>query len=293
MYEAKKLHKSAYEFFSQDLSQQVFERSRLEQRLHHAVENKDFEMHYQPILDDKNLYVTSLEALIRWTDAELGAVPPADFIPIAEDIGLINTIGNWVLTDVCRQIKAWQASGLDAVKVAINISSRQIEKPSFAEQVLQTLEREQVSADSIYLELTESTLIHENSDVLNNLSKLRQKGIKIALDDFGTGYSSLSYLRNLPIDILKIDRSFIQGLGDRNNSIILSAMITMAHALNMQVVAEGIEEQGQFAFLKKENCDFLQGYLFSRPEPVAKITQKLFANQQLKPAPHSIDRVNF
>lgn len=293
MYEAKKLNKGAYEFFSQHLSQQVLERTRLEQRLIKAVDEMNFEVHYQPILDEQNLHIYALEALIRWHDEELGAVGPDLFIPTAEDIGLINKIGEWVLTKVCRQIRNWNSQGIDNIKVAINISSHQFEKKNFAAEVLRTLNNEQVAVDSIYLELTESTLIQENNDVLANLIKLRQHGIKIALDDFGTGYSSLSYLRNLPIDILKIDRSFIQGLNDKNNSIILSAMITMAHALGMQVVAEGIEEQGQFAFLKKESCDFLQGYLFSRPEPATKITKKLLASKELKSEPHDINRVNF
>jgi len=292
MYEAKKLGKGAYEFFSQNLSQQVFERTRLEQRLIRAVDQKNFEILYQPILEEQKLRINSLEALLRWHDEELGPVDPDLFIPVAEDIGLINAIGDWVMIEVFRQIRSWRAQGIEGIKVAINISSRQLEKKNFAAEVLRSLKNEQIGTESIYLELTESTLIQENNDVLANLIKLRKNGVKIALDDFGTGYSSLSYLRNLPIDILKVDRSFIQGLGDKNNSIILSAMITMAHALGMQVVAEGIEEQGQFAFLKKENCDFLQGYLFSRPEPVKKITKRLTANKEAKSEPSNITRIN-
>ncbi len=283
MYEAKKQGKGAYEFYSRKFSQQAHSRIRLEQRLLLAVENKSFELHYQPILDEKNLQISSLEALIRWTDEELGVVPPDKFIPVAEDMGLIHKIGHWVLTETCRQIKSWRKSGLKEIKVAINVSGQEFEKIDFADQVFQTLQKYKVSPTALHLELTESALIDADSSILANLEKLRRRKIKIALDDFGTGYSSLSYLRNLPIDILKIDRSFIQGLGQKNTGIILSAMITMAHALGLQVVAEGIEEQGQFAFLKKEKCDFLQGYLFSRPEPVDKISNKLIKNQ-LQPA---------
>lgn len=282
MYAAKKFGKGSYEFFSRQLGQQNFERTRMEQRLIMATEASDFVLHYQPILNDKDMRFNTMEALIRWTDKELGPVPPDRFIPVAEDMGLIHSIGQWVLEEACRQVKTWNQNGLEDIRVSVNISGRQFEKPDFAEKILKIIEDAGISTQAIALELTESCLIQEESGILNELKKLRQQGIKIALDDFGTGYSSLSYLKNLPIDILKIDRSFIQGLGQGNNNIVLSAIITMAHALEMQVIAEGLEEQAQLAFLKKENCDFLQGYLFSRPISAEALTKKLVKNLRAK-----------
>jgi EAL domain-containing protein (putative c-di-GMP-specific phosphodiesterase class I) len=165
------------------------------------------------------------------------------------------------------------------LKVAVNVSGKQLEKSDFLALVLAILKKFQVSPSSLFLELTESSIIEGKSGVLATLEKLQRAGIRIALDDFGTGYSSLSYLRKLPIDILKIDRSFIQGLGEQNNNILLSSIITMAQALGLDVVAEGVEEQGQFAFLKKEGCNSIQGYLFSRPESKIKITAKLLSEE--------------
>ena len=275
MYEAKKLGKGRFEFFSTKISKQVVERTHLERRLRVALEHGAFELHYQSILNNKTRNIALMEALIRWDDAELGSVTPGHFIPIAEETGLINAIGDWVLNEACRQLRAWHDQGITGLKVAINVSGKQLEKPEFAEQVLTILKHHDIQPESIHLELTESAVIQGETEVIATLSKLRKIGVRIALDDFGTGYSSLSYLRNLPIDVLKIDRRFIQGLGQQNNNIILSAIITMAQAMNLQVIAEGVENQGQFAFLHKEHCNMFQGYLFHRPESAVKISAKL------------------
>jgi len=279
MYEAKKLGKGRFEFFSTKISKQVLERTHLERRLRVALENNTFKLHYQTILDNKTQNIALMEALIRWDDAELGSVAPSYFIPVAEETGLINAIGSWVLNEACGQLRDWQDQGNNGLKVAINVSGKQLEKPEFADQVLATLKRYDVQPESIHLELTESAVIQGETEVIATLSKLRKIGVQIALDDFGTGYSSLSYLRNLPIDVLKIDRRFIQGLGQQNNNIILSAVITMAQAMNLQVIAEGVETQGQFAFLQKEHCNMLQGYLFHRPESTEKISAKLTSGE--------------
>ncbi len=279
MYEAKKLGKGRFEFFSTKISRQVLERTHLERRLRIALEQENFELHYQPILNNKTRNIALMEALIRWDDDELGSVAPGYFIPVAEEAGLINAIGAWVLNEACRQLRVWHDQGINGLKVAINVSGKQLEKPEFAEQVLTTLKHHDIRPESIHLELTESAVIQGETEVIATLSKLRKIGARIALDDFGTGYSSLSYLRNLPIDVLKIDRRFIQGLGQQNNNIILSAIITMAQAMNLQVIAEGVETQGQFAFLQKEHCNMLQGYLFYRPESTVKISAKLTSGE--------------
>jgi diguanylate cyclase (GGDEF)-like protein len=275
MYQAKKNGKGRYEFYSQEISRQAHDRSRLEQRLRVALAENSFEIFYQPILNSQTQEMTSLEALLRWRDSELGNVPPDQFIPIAEDIGLIHSIGEWVLHDVCRQLNEWEQMGLTGLRVAVNVSGKQLETSGFVELVMAKLKQFGVSPESLHLELTESAVIEGKAGILETLETFQKNGIQIALDDFGTGYSSLSYLRKLPINILKIDKSFIQGLGEQNNNILLSSIITMAQALGLSVVAEGVEEQGQFAFLKKEMCNSLQGYLFSRPVPKTKITEKI------------------
>lgn len=279
MYEAKKLGKGRCEFYSREISKQVFARSHMERRLRAALAAEAFMIFYQPIINSQTQDIASLEALIRWDDPELGSVSPEHFIPIAEEMGLITAIGAWVLEAVCRQLRTWQDQGFTGLKVAVNVSGKQLELPDFADQVLKRLKAYKVSPDALYLELTESAIIQGEVIVLETLRKLQKIGVRIALDDFGTGYSSLSYLRHLPIDTLKIDRSFIHGLGQQNNNVILSAIITMAQALNLEVVAEGVETQGQFAFLKKEHCDLLQGYLFHRPESESKITAKLLSGE--------------
>jgi EAL domain-containing protein (putative c-di-GMP-specific phosphodiesterase class I) len=219
--------------------------------------------------------LTKGSTLIRWNDVELGFVPPDHFIPVAEETGLIHELGVWVVLEASRQLKIWQDSGEKDLSVAVNVSGRQLERPEFFQQVKKIIHESGIKPGTFYIELTESAIIQGQKEVLETLEKFRAIGVRVALDDFGTGYSSLSYLRNLPIDILKIDRSFIEELGEQNNSVILSAIITMAQALNMKVIAEGIEEQGQFAFLQKTGCDMLQGFLFHRSKPVKKITEML------------------
>ncbi len=277
MYQAKKQNKGGYHYFSKEISNLVLQRTKLEQRLRKALEQEAFELYYQPIIDCQTLQTLSLEALIRWNDVELGFVPPDHFIPVAEETGLIHELGIWVVLEASRQLKSWQDSGAKDISVAVNVSGQQLERPEFFEQVRHILHESGIKSGTFYIELTESAIIQGQQEVLETLGKFRAMGVRVALDDFGTGYSSLSYLRNLPIDILKIDRSFIQELGEQNNSVILSAIITMAQALNMKVIAEGIEDKGQFAFLKKAGCDMLQGFMFCRPQPVAESTERLMS----------------
>jgi len=275
MYHAKKKGKGRYQHFSDNLSRQNDEFSVIEQKMHEAVENELFELYFQPIVDSNTHRIVSLEALIRWYDAELGFIPPDKFIPLAEENGLITVIGDWVIREACRQLKIWQDSGILDIQLAINVSAIQLNNPKFAQELHQSIKESGIIPGTLYIELTETTIINGEQEIFVTLEWLRSKGIRIALDDFGTGYSSLSYLRNLPIDILKIDQSFIHDINSKNNNVILSAVIVMAHALGFKVVAEGVEERGHLAFLVKEGCDLLQGYMFSRPQPADDITRLL------------------
>lgn len=283
MYQAKIRGKGNYQFFSNTIATLSEQRVFLDQRLHQAVDELNFELYYQPIIDSKTQKIISVEALIRWNDAQLGSVPPDQFIPLAEESGLILAIGDWVMEEAARQQSVWKKSNLPYLKIAINVSSVQLNQPDFSQKMADLLIKYKLSKDDLYVELTETALLQGEGLALDNLHKLSQLGISIALDDFGTGYSSLSYLQNLPIDILKIDRSFIMNLQEHNNGVILSAIITMAHALGMKVVAEGVEDHQHLAFLDTEGCDLLQGYLFSRPCSAREI-EKLLEKSTLLPA---------
>ncbi len=285
MYQAKNQGKNNFQYFSHTLGEQSRERARLEQRLRRATESNDFNLVYQPIYDCHRQQLLSFEALIRWNDVTLGNVAPDRFIPLAEENGLIFPISLWVLNESCRQIREWQDAGYDNLQVGINLSGAHLSQPEIITEIDWCLHRHRLSSKNIYVELTETAVIKGKQRLIENLNKLRKMGIKVALDDFGTGYSSLSYLQNLPIDILKIDSSFIQSIGEQNHSIILSSIITMAHALGLQVIAEGVEEEADLQFLRTEDCDMIQGYLFSHPLPpaqaIALLTRKRLADQAI------------
>lgn len=282
MYQAKMRGKSTYQFFSHSIAESSQQRIVLDQRLHKAVESLNFQLVFQPIVDAQTLRMVSAEALIRWHDAELGQVPPDQFIPQAEENGLILPIGAWVMEAAAQQLSTWKKAKLP-MRVGINLSSVQLGQPGVALQIGKLLKRHQLTPDDLYVELTETALLQGHDQALQNLQELRKLGIQIALDDFGTGYSSLSYLQTLPIDILKIDRSFILDLQERNNGIILSAIITMAHSLGIKVIAEGVETHEHLAFLRTEGCDLMQGYLFSKPCPPEEIERLIKA-----PTPEAI-----
>ncbi|PWI33363.1 hypothetical protein DI392_10940 [Vibrio albus] len=282
MSEAKKSGKNKYCYYSPAISQQTKERARIEQRLYQATERGNFSIHYQPIVDSMNLKIQSYEALIRWRDEELGNIPPDKFIQIAEENGLIMRIGSWIITNVCFQIYQWRKAGYKDFRVGINLSALQVNDADIVKEIEASVKHYDIPFDSIYVELTESSVIKGDEKVLTNLRKLREIGVQVALDDFGTGYSSLGYLRTLPIDILKIDRAFIKDLHEGNNSIILSAVVTMAHALHLKVVVEGIEEHEQLNYLPQENSVLIQGYLFSPPKPADEAILLLKGQQEVE-----------
>ncbi len=236
-------------------------------RLREALEDDDLLLHYQPKAHADTRRVTGLEALIRWVDAELGAVAPTDFIPIAESSGMILPIGSWVLQTACRQLADWHARGVEVGRVAVNVSPQQFGSPGFVESVLAVIHETGADPRSIELEITEGCLL-EGEQACATLSRLRSSGLGIAIDDFGTGYSSLQYLRRLPIDALKIDRAFIRDLeSDATARSLVASIISLAWSLELRVVAEGVETEAQWSFLRDHGCDEIQGFALSRALP--------------------------
>ncbi|WP_047153052.1 sensor domain-containing protein [Aneurinibacillus tyrosinisolvens] len=269
MYYTKKFRRNRYTIYSEELDLKASNKLTIERDLTNAIENNELELYYQPIMDLKNEKIIALEALIRWHHPQLGLVPPSDFIPVAEESGQIILIGTWVLETACRQNKIWQDSGIPPFKVAVNISTKQLQQFDFVDSVAKIVEETNLQPEWLELEVTESILLDDVDLIKGSLLKLKKIGVSISIDDFGTGYTSLSYLRQYPFDKVKIDKSFIDDISrDLNGKRITSAIISLAHSLNMNVVAEGIESEIELRYLKEEKCDGGQGYFFSRPLPV-------------------------
>ena len=266
MYRAKEAGRNTYQFYRpghEGLPRDVFE---LEHGLRHALERGEMRLVYQPQIEIETGRVVAVEALLRWNHPTRGDIPPADFIPVAEDSGLIAIIGEWVLREACAQNKAWQDRGLAPVRVAVNLSVRQLRNARFAERVAEILDETRLDAKWLEVELTESMVMQSAKDMMDILWQLKSMGIHLSIDDFGTGYSSLSYLKRLPVDTLKIDRSFIEGLDTNvNDQAISNAIIAVANSLNLRVVAEGVETEKQLWFLRQHSCCDAQGFFFSRP----------------------------
>jgi diguanylate cyclase (GGDEF)-like protein len=248
----------------------------LEQDLRHALEKDEFVVYYQPQINVHTRQIVCAEALVRWEHPQQGRISPYIFIPIAEATGLIQGIGEWVLEKSCEQLKDWQKLGLDSIRIAVNLSARQFNQANLGEWLTDLFKRYQIDPRKIELELTESTLVDDIPRSIEQLHQLKSVGIKVAMDDFGTGYSSLSYLQQFPFDILKIDQCFIRKI-DQNpkNAAIAQAIITMAHQLNLRVVAEGVETMQELTFANENNCDEIQGYFFSEPITSEEFTQLL------------------
>jgi EAL domain-containing protein (putative c-di-GMP-specific phosphodiesterase class I) len=267
MYGAKDAGRDAIRFFTQEMNAQVQDRVALEQALRVALERDELHLVFQPQIDAATGRVVGAEALLRWRHPELGLVPPARFIPVTEELGLIGVIGEWVLREACRQAADWRAGGLGDVVIAVNVSARQLAEPDLPERVMTILAETGLPPHLLELELTESMLMGavERSEIM--LHNLKQIGVTLSLDDFGTGYSSFAYLRRFPIDTVKIDQTFVRDMGEgaSNAESIVSAIIAMAHSLKMRVVAEGVETPLQQRQLVRHGCDVLQGYLLGRP----------------------------
>jgi diguanylate cyclase (GGDEF)-like protein/PAS domain S-box-containing protein len=273
MYHAKEEGKNNFQFFMPSMNKQAHHRLLLENKLRNAIEENHFQLFYQPQVDLKTGELIGTEALIRWFDPEQGMIPPAEFIPLAEDTGLIGQIGDWVIEAACRDMKALHQKGFPQIKVAINVSAFQFRHGKHLTEVIrQSLEKYNFPAELFALELTESILIDDVNETLSILNSMRDLGITLAIDDFGTGYSSLSYLKQFPIDILKIDQSFIRDITtDASDKAIVSAIIAMAQQLDIGVLAEGVETIEHQAFLQGQGCDFVQGYLYCKPIPADEL----------------------
>jgi diguanylate cyclase (GGDEF)-like protein/PAS domain S-box-containing protein len=268
MYRAKSRGRHTYEFYTKGMNEAIKRKSNLENQLRQAVSRDELMLYYQPVVDVKTKRIISLEALCRWQHAELGAISPSEFIPIAEASDLIVKLGNWVMETACRQHVAWQQAGLPPVRISINLSARQFMQRELAENMASMLQRVGMEGNYLTLELTE-TLIMQNADyTLATARALKSLGITLAIDDFGVGYSNLSYLKLLPFDFIKIDRSFITDFqAQPDDATIVSAMIGLAHRLNMRVIGEGVEQREQYRYLTEQGCDEIQGYLLFQPMP--------------------------
>lgn len=276
MYHSKRAGGNMYQYFSAKMSETALRRLNLENHLRKAIERNELELHYQPQLDVLTGKFCGLEALIRWNCHELGQLSPAEFIPLAEETGLIVSIGEWVLRKACQEAKYWLDQSIPLTRMAVNVSAIQFLHPGFASLVAKILAETGLNAEALELELTESALINDEDSVLGVLQALKKVGVQLAIDDFGTGYSSLSRLKNFPIDRLKIDQSFIQNIEqDSENAAIVTAVIAMAEGMDMKVIAEGIETDRQLAFLKNRRCNEVQGYFLSKPLPSAQVEEFL------------------
>ena len=274
MYQAKRRGGSTVETFGESMRVELLDRMTTEHSLHRALERRELTLHYQPVVEIGGVTTVGVEALIRWQHPGQGLVAPYRFIPVAEESGLIIPIGAWVLEQACRQLRDWHARGREGSQgsVEVNLSARQIDDPRIVATVESILARTGLPPESLTLEITESALMEDAASALGVLRALKELGVLLAIDDFGTGYSSLSYLQRFPLDILKVDRLFVEALGvTPGGETIVSAVIDLAHSLGLQVVAEGVETAGQLEILRSLGCDLAQGFLFSRPLPATDI----------------------
>lgn len=259
------------------MNEQALLKLRIESRLRHAVENNELEIHYQPQVNLATGMVTGAESLIRWRDGDAGMIPPDVFIPIAEEYGLIIPISEWLVHEACRQAQAWLDMYSNPITIALNISAIHLNGSELSRLISRTLEATGYNPRLLELELTETSILKDPELAIDTLGRLQNMGLQTSLDDFGTGYSSLNYLMRLPLDKLKIDRSFIQNLDkDARGKAIVSAIIAMAHSLELEVIAEGIEEAAHLELLRGMKCDFVQGYYIARPMPAIEF-EKLIA----------------
>ncbi len=280
---AKQMGGNRFQFYSSNIQAVSVELLNLETNLRYALEHSQFQIYYQPQVDLSTGRIIGAEALIRWLHPEQGLISPGQFIPLAEQNGLIVPIGEWVLQTACQQLKKWQDAGLPSLRIAVNLSARQFNQPDLVKKIVQTLASTNLAPQYLEVEITESMLV-DNIQLANaQLKELKALGISISIDDFGTGYSSLSYLQKFNLDILKIDRCFVTDINhNEKNATITKAIISMAHGLNLHVIAEGVEKEAELEFLRQQKCNTIQGYLFSPPVPGDKFEEMLKNGAQLK-----------
>jgi EAL domain-containing protein (putative c-di-GMP-specific phosphodiesterase class I) len=266
MYYAKEMGRNNYQFYTSDMNARAFAVLSTEHSLRQALERGEFVLHYQPQIELATGRVIGVEALLRWQRPDVGLVSPSQFIPIAEDTGLIVPIGDWVMHEACRQNRQWRDNDDLALPVSVNVSSLQFRQPGFPQKVATILREIDVPPESLELEITESVIVHGAETTVSTMRQLKEMGLKLSIDDFGTGYSSLSYLKQFPIDRVKLDQSFVRGLpSDPDDLAISIAVLGMAQTLRLRVMAEGVETQEQLDFLRQVGCDEAQGRLLSGP----------------------------
>jgi len=268
MYRAKDGGRNNFQFFTSEMNERINERLSLENALRRALERKEFLLHFQQKIDLKTGAIAGAEALVRWNHPELGLLRPERFIPLAEETGLIVQIGEWVIREACRQSRAWLDQGLRPGLVSVNLSARQFRQDGLVRAVSRILEETGVDSRHLEIELTESMVMHNVNTAIATLHGLKSLGIALSVDDFGTGYSSLAYLKDLPIDTLKIDRSFVRDIGygeGADEGVIAQAIISLGHALHLKVIAEGVETERQLGFLRRHGCDEVQGFFYGEP----------------------------
>lgn len=277
MYHIKEHGRNGFQFFADEMNRKIAKRIKIESQLRHAMERDELSLHYQPQIELATGKIVGMEVLLRWNNEELGQVSPADFIPVAEDTGMIVAIGEWALKTACRQFKLWSDLNFPKLRMAVNLSPRQFGQSNLVQMVEDVLNETGIDADCLDLEVTESLMMNNIEDSINKMIALRALGISLSIDDFGTGYSSLSSLQRFPLNILKVDRSFVQEIGNGSKAVIIRAIVAMAHSLGLSIIAEGVETVDQLNFLRNHHCEEVQGFYFSRPLSAGKFAE-LIAN---------------
>jgi diguanylate cyclase (GGDEF)-like protein len=289
MYRAKEQGRNGHVFYGESMSIRSLGRLELEGELRNAIDANDFSIYYQPKLDLHTSQIIGVEALLRWKHRTRGWIPPDTFIPIAEETGLIITLGEWVIREACRQLRSWRSQGISNLAISVNVATQQFEREDFVDSVLSNMLKYGVEPGQLEVEITESALMRHIGDTITALQKLRDAGVILSIDDFGTGYSSLGYLKQFPVDTLKIDRSFVKDLhSSSDDAAICAAIIAMARELRLKVVAEGVEVQEQLDFLRLHGCDQIQGFLISKPVPLADL-DRLLPQRRIVPAARARD----
>lgn len=279
MYHAKDSGRNNYQFFSNDMLVAIQQRLELEHELNVALNEKQFELHYQPQFAADNHSISGFEALVRWHHPERGLVPPIQFIPVAEENGFIQKLGDWIIDEACRQLAEWTAANICNIRMSVNLSTMQLQSESLIVLVRSVMQKYDIKEGELEFEITETSAMQNPELAVQQLNGLRELGVSLALDDFGTGYSSLAYIKRLPVQTLKLDQTFVRDIGeDQNDTEICAATLALAHNLGLEVVAEGVETTAQRDFLLHHNCDYLQGYLFSKPLPAAEATNYITAH---------------
>lgn len=283
MYKAKEAGRNNVKYYTADMNRTAVERITLEQEIRQGIARGEFELYYQPRINNATNTLIGLEALVRWQHPQRGFLPPSVFIPIAEQSGLIVALGEWVLQQACLQLKQWLANGCEAIAVSVNLSPRQFHDQALIEKVKQALELAELPPKHLELEITESMVMDEGPNIIATLNELKAVGVNLAIDDFGTGYSNLARLKHLPVDVIKIDKSFVDGIPhDLDDVAIATSIIAMARHLRLKIVAEGVETFEQQQFLSEQKCDEMQGYLFGKPESAQK-TEQLIQQRPQQP----------